>query len=110
MPYAGTPWVRNGEVVDGEGVGVLMDTPAWFAWLDQVSSFCYSSSSCLARLTVRQEKRRGNSYWYAYSKTDAKLHNIYLGKTERITQLQLEAACQRVWRKASGKEGSTGST
>ncbi len=105
MPYAQTPWVRQGRVKTAEGMVVVLDTPAWFAWLDQVPSFCYSSSTCQIRLTVRREKRRGRSYWYAYSKIDAKLHNTYLGKTQRLTQLRLEQACQSLRQKASKKEG-----
>lgn len=62
-------------------------------WLSQISAFCYSGSHPWLRLTVRCEKRRQQFYWYAYSRIDGKLHNIYLGKQDRLTQARLEHAC-----------------
>ena len=93
MPYHQMPWVRQGQVVLTTGQRIVLDTPAWFAWLNQISSFCYSGSHPWLRLTVRREKRRQQFYWYAYSKIDGKLHNIYLGKQHHLTQARLEQAC-----------------
>jgi hypothetical protein len=103
MPYANMPWVRRGEVAIPTG-GIAVDSPQWFAWLDTVSSFCYSSQSSSMRLTARREKRRQQFYWYGYCKVDAKLHNVYLGKREQLTQDRLEQACQQLWRKVRKEE------
>ena len=100
MPYQQMPWVRQGQVVLTTGQRIVLDTPAWFAWLGQISSFCYSGSHPWLRLTVRREKRRQQSYWYAYSKIDGKLHNIYLGKQDTLTQTRLEQACQLIDQRA----------
>lgn len=100
MPYANTPWVRGGKVVTAAGERILVDSLAWFAWLETISSFGYSSPAHLYRLTLRCEPRRGQRYWYAYCKIDTKLHNIYLGKRERLTQARLEQACRQLSQKA----------
>jgi len=93
MPYQQMPWVRQGQVVLPTAQRIVLDTPAWFAWLSQISAFCYSGSHPWLRLTVRREKRRQQFYWYAYSKIDGKLHNIYLGKQDSLTHACLEQAC-----------------
>ena len=100
MPRAHTPWVRHGQVITATGQRIRLDTAAWFAWLQTVALFCYSSRQTTWRLTVRREKRRHQSYWYGYSKIDAKLHNVYLGKTEQLTQARLEQACLDLVHKA----------
>jgi hypothetical protein len=103
MPYQQMPWVRQGRLVLAGGKRIVLDTPAWFAWLSQVSAFCYSGSHPWLRLTVRCEKRRQQFYWYAYCKIDSKLHNVYLGKQDTLTQARLEQACWLIDRRA-GKE------
>ena len=96
MPYRNTPWVRQGRVVVATGQHIRLDTPAWFAWLETIPSFCYNCNNPLWRLTIRREKRRHQTYWYGYAKTDAKLHNVYLGKTAQLTQARLEQACHQL--------------
>ncbi len=108
MPYAKTPWVREGGVRAASGAFIALDTPAWFAWLHQVAAFGYSSRSCPLRLTLRRERRRHHHYWYGYAKINAKLHNIYLGKSEQLTQARLEQACQRLWQQINLQEVSMG--
>jgi hypothetical protein len=61
-----------------------------------ITSWCVIPKMYLLRwlrLTVRREKRRQQFYGHAYSKIDGKLHNIYLGKQDRLTQARLEHAC-----------------
>ena len=53
------------EICDCEGLMIVFDRPAWFAWLDQVSSFAFLGKS--VHYTARKEARqRGDRYWYAY--------------------------------------------
>lgn len=107
MPNTGTPWVRQGQLVTTTGRRIRLDTAAWFAWLQTVASFCYSCRHTTWRLTVRLEKRGRHRYWYGYAKSDAKLHNVYLGKTEQLTQARLEQACRDLADKVyQEKEGS----
>lgn len=96
MPYRNTPWVDNGHIVRPHELPIQMDTPAWFAWLETLTTFGYRSRHYRPILTVRREKRRQKTYWYAYSKINAKLHNVYLGKTAQLTLARLERACHRL--------------
>ena len=50
---------------DREELGIIPDSPEWFAWLDQVSSFAFSGKT--GHYTARKEtKQRGDRYWSAY--------------------------------------------
>jgi hypothetical protein len=99
MPYQQMPTVCDGYLVTAQHERIQLDTPAWFTWLAQTTSFCYMGAQPLIRLTVRTEQRRSQRYWYAYCKYERKLHNIYLGKQNQLTQARLEAACQTVWQR-----------
>jgi hypothetical protein len=100
MPYAQTPWVQRGQLITETGQQIFVDSPAWFDWLQTATRFCYSPDHTPYRLTVRKEKRRHRSYWFGYLKHNRKLHNIYLGKTERLTKSFLDQACDRLVQKA----------
>ena len=101
------PRVKNGflEIATSK---VELDSDAWFAWLDSAESFYYWGDHWRHRLTVRKEKRRHSFYWYAYLKKDSKLHNAYLGKSERLTRAFLEDAALRLASKAFGNKHSIG--
>jgi hypothetical protein len=44
---------------------IAPDSPAWFTWLEQVSSFAFSCKA--GHYTARKEVRqRGDRYWYAH--------------------------------------------
>src|SRR5512135_3042885 len=73
----------------GEPLPLASEGPAWFAWLDQVSSFAFHGQS--GSFTARKEtKQRGALYWYAYRKTQGKLVKKYLGKTASLSLARLE--------------------
>lgn len=99
MPQTGTPWVKQGQLRTQTGT-IVLDTPAWFGWLETATRFCYSSQLTVSRLTARKEKRRGFFYWYGYLKEAGKLHNTYLGKSECLTQAHLDHALTKLARKA----------
>ena len=68
---------------------IVPESPAWFAWLDQVSSFAFFGKS--GHYTARKEaKQRGDRYWYAYLATGEQLTKKYLGKTADLTLARLE--------------------
>ena len=68
---------------------LTIEDPAWFAWLDEVSSFAFHGQS--GSYTARKEtKQRGAVYWYAYRKTQGKLAKKSLGKTADLTLARLE--------------------
>src|SRR5438128_11627101 len=80
------------ELSDGQRSGqfhTMIEGPAWFAWLDAVSSFAFHGQS--GSFTARKEtKQRGAEYWYAYRKREGTLAKKYLGKTADLTFARLE--------------------
>src|ERR1700730_17132858 len=61
------------------------ESPAWFSWLEQISSFSFHSRhghTC----TVRKERvQRGDAYWYGYRRQHDKMIKRYLGRTTDLT-------------------------
>ena len=70
-------------------LSIIPESPEWFAWLDQVSSFAFSGKS--GHFTARKEaKQRGDRYWSAYLTAGEHLSKKYLGKTADLTLARLE--------------------
>ena len=101
MAYTDTPVVRNGCVwLARRATEIQVDTPAWFRWLHTVTSFSYAlGSPTYYSPTLRKEKRRHDSYWYAYLKSDNKLHNAYAGRTEALSAARLDHIAQALLQK-----------
>ena len=76
---------------------ILLDTPAWFRWLEleRVRSFAYPvfDARCgyiTGYMTVRKEGRqRGGSYWTVYRRSRGCLRKIYLGTAQQVTRERL---------------------
>ena len=98
MAYTDTPLVLHNRLRLPNSTPVAVGSRAWFAWLATASSFCYTPTTSIYRLTVRKEKRRNTFYWYAYLKVDSKLHNAYLGPSTRLTVQCLEAVTTKLLR------------
>jgi LuxR family maltose regulon positive regulatory protein len=78
---------------DREVLGIVPDSPAWFAWLDQVSSFAFSGKS--GHYTARKEaKQRGDQYWSAYLAAGEHLTKKYLGKSADLSLARLEHSAE----------------
>ena len=103
MAYAGTPVVRNQLVwLSNAATNIQLDTPGWFLWLQTATSFSYPLGRPTDyRLTLRKEKRRHGWYWYAYLKTDSKLHNSYVGRSENLTTERLGQVAQKLMDKVT---------
>jgi LuxR family maltose regulon positive regulatory protein len=83
------------ETRDRGMLGIVPESPAWFAWLDRVSSFAFVGKS--GHYTARKEaRRRGDRYWYAYLATGTQLIKKYLGKTADLTLVRLEHIASEV--------------
>src|SRR5436190_3754536 len=68
---------------------IVLESPAWFAWLAEVSSFAFSGQ--IGSYTARKETtQRGDRYWYAYLRNGQKLSKKYLGKATDLTVARLE--------------------
>jgi LuxR family maltose regulon positive regulatory protein len=74
---------------DREAMRVVLDSPEWFAWLEQVSSFAFAGKN--GHYTARKEaKQRGGCYWSAYLATSERLAKKYLGKSTDLCLARLE--------------------
>ncbi len=94
-----TPTVSAGHLYDPVHLDspIMLDTPAWFAWLEleRVRSFAYPvfDARCgysTGYMTVRKEGRqRGGSYWTVYQRRQGRLRKIYLGRARQVTRTHL---------------------
>ncbi len=83
-------------VLSGDGQSLVPairpETPAWWAWLAEASSFAFASAAG-ATCTLRKETRqRGGAYWCAYKRTGGRMAKRYLGRAEEVTLARLEEA------------------
>jgi LuxR family maltose regulon positive regulatory protein len=96
MPQKDMPWIKNDRLCLPGRQPIPVGTNAWFRWLEQNTHFCYQPPGKTHRLTLRKEKRKRQFYWYAYVKSDRKLHNAYVGKTEALTVQRLHQVFSRL--------------
>src|SRR5713226_65347 len=106
----GIPKARDGSLHQHTAEGTSTDpitigTAAWYSWLEQHRSFCFEAGRMT--FTARKEQRPGGWYWYAYRRSQGKLHNVYLGKTEELTLERLNATAETLERAGEALEGGT---
>lgn len=96
MPYKGMPFVRNQQLHLPDGSSnIPVDSPAWFSWLQSASHFSFAlGRPSFYWITFRREKRRHRDYWYAYLKSEAKLHNAYAGRSDALSSHHLRTLAQ----------------
>lgn len=85
-----TPKVMSGILyTDDAFTGTSVGSPAWLIWLTTASTFYFESP--LGTFTAHHERRRrGGSYWIAYSRRAGVLHRVHLGKPDHLTLERLE--------------------
>lgn len=90
--------VDDPQTVNGR---LVVDSPAWFAWLEETSSsFTYpvldaAKGYIAGFMTVRKEGRqRGGQYWVAYRRCQGRLRKRYLGASRTLTQACLDQVAQ----------------
>src|ERR1051326_7590447 len=89
-----TPHISDGVLTLQEGAGerrVVLESRAWWNWLAAQEQQTFFFENALGRFTARCEYKHGGWYWYAYRKQGGKLHKVYLGKSENLTQARLSA-------------------
>jgi LuxR family maltose regulon positive regulatory protein len=93
-----TPIVRGNTLTyqqDEQEQMLLVETPAWYAWLETASTFAFTSEA--GTFTARKERagnQRGGWYWKAYRTQQGKLTSLYLGKAKTVTLARLQAVAQ----------------
>jgi LuxR family maltose regulon positive regulatory protein len=94
-----TPVVVSGYLYTDDPLttGLVLDSPAWFGWLETLATVSFYYQGASGGLTVRRErKQRGGWYWVAYHSSQGKLRKVYLGPAHGITRAALEAALVRL--------------
>lgn len=82
---------------------LTVETPAWYAWLEQTSTFTFQGQQ--GTFTARKEyvaNGRGDQYWRAYRRYKGKLHRVYLGKTAQLTLARLNNAAEALAKRMNG--------
>ena len=88
--------------VPGQATGIVVDTPAWFGWLEAATTTSFSypvfdprAGYIVRFMTVRKEARqRGGSYWSVYCRVGQQVRRMYVGKSAMVTQARLEALAE----------------
>src|SRR5687768_3543483 len=63
---------------------IAVGTPAWYAWLEEASTFAFVGVA--GSFTARKEQSGQTGwYWKAYRKHHGRLHRAYLGKSADLT-------------------------
>ncbi len=101
------PHVADGVLHAHEPPGVasvVVDSPAWFAWLEDPATRSFSFEGPSGTLTARRERRTGSleGYWTAYRKQGGRLRKVYLGKAANVTVERLDHAAELLT--GSGRE------
>jgi LuxR family maltose regulon positive regulatory protein len=79
----------------GPASNIAVDSPAWYAWLEQATTFAFTSAQ--GSFTARKERRgRTGWYWKAYRKQAGTLHRAYLGKSADLTLDRLHAVANEL--------------
>ena len=94
--------------------GIRLDTPQWFAWLDDPANtrFSYALHNRAMGyidgfMTVRKETRqRGAAYWTAYRRCGRRLRKVYIGRSAALTIERLENIAMRLRDPPTSETGS----
>ena len=95
------PKARDGSLHQHTAEGTSLDpirigTAEWYSWLEQHRSFGFEARRMT--FTARKEQRPGGWYWYAYRRSQGKLHSVYLGKSEELTLERLNTTAEALER------------
>jgi LuxR family maltose regulon positive regulatory protein len=84
-----TPRVEGSTLVGGDAGPITIGSLAWYAWLEQATTFAVATLD--GSFTARKERSaRAGGYWKAYRKRAGKLQSAYLGKSADLTLERLQ--------------------
>lgn len=83
------------ESQSSEALDIASDGLAWLAWVNQVSSFAFHGKNG-AYTASKEQRQRGEGYWYAYARVEGKLVKRYLGRSTNLTMSHLEKIAQEL--------------
>ena len=74
---------------------IISESSAWFAWLQDISSFAFRDRSGV-HYTVRKEHvQRNGPYWYGYRSFHGRTVKRYVGRTADLSLARLEEMAER---------------
>ena len=78
------------EVIHGPFSFDLIDTSSLHYWLEKSNTFHFCSSTGHTLTLRKEQKKRGDGYWYAYKRVDGKVQKKYLGDAAKLDFMVLE--------------------
>ena len=86
-----------------EVLAIANEKHTWLAWVSQVSSFAFhgrhgSYTAC------KEQRPRGDGYWYAYARIKGQMAKRYLGRDMNLTINHLEEVAQNLWLELPGEK------
>lgn len=92
-----TPYVAGTVLVTHDGAlnGIEVGSAAWYAWLEEATTFTFRSAE--GSFTARKERSEPSGwYWKAYRKQAGVLHRVYLGKSAALSLDRLATAAHKL--------------
>jgi hypothetical protein len=89
-----------GVMLYSEVDGILLETAAWYDWLENHTTFYLESAE--GTFTARREVRAGGSFWYAFRRVRRKLYKVYLGRSVDLTRERLQHIACRLAERTQG--------
>jgi LuxR family maltose regulon positive regulatory protein len=84
------PRVEDGVLYPPDAaVPIALDSPAWYTWLDQHTSFTLVAVT--GAITIRKER---GGYWKGYRRQAGKVRTAYVGRSPDLNRARLEATAQ----------------
>lgn len=100
IPRANQQYLRCPGDSNQENEVIKIGSQDWFDWLELGDTRSFSFEGVGGRFTARKEnKKRGNGYWYAYRWVNGKTAKAYLGTSDNLTREKLNEVASRLAQK-----------
>ncbi len=99
IPRANHQFLRCPPTLERDNHIIQIGSKRWFEWLELEDTRSFAFESQTGRFTARKEnKKRGNEYWYAYRWRNGKTTKAYLGTSSNLTKDKLNEVAARLSR------------
>ena len=98
-----TPRVDGSVLVDSDGAagGIVVGSPAWYAWLEGATTFAFSSAQGSFTATREQGEATGGD-WHVSHPRAGRLQRVVLGRSADLTLDRLQATATALAGQATG--------
>jgi len=99
IPRADYQYLRHQDEHGADDELIRVGSQRWFEWLNLEDTRSFAFESYQGYFTARKEnKQRGNEYWYAYRWLNGKTTKAYLGTSNKLTRDKLNEVAIRLSR------------